>query len=62
MERLGGWQVGFPGELVHTESPGGLADLRFSSELWAWPVWVAGPRPRVECELESAHSCLPVNT
>lgn len=31
------WQVGLAVELVHTGSPGSLADLRFPSELWAWP-------------------------
>ena len=33
-----------------------LADLRFTSELRAWPGLVVLPSPCVECELESAHA------
>lgn len=33
-----------------------LADLRFTSELQAWPGLAVFPSPCVECELESAHA------
>lgn len=61
------WEGSGGGRWVYQASSstqGPLAALLTSSSLLncgPGPVWMAVPCPRVECELESASACLPVN-